>query len=177
MVKLLLGKTPEDAKNEIWTILRSLEAKWLEKSGPIVAALISGQMSREAGMEALEAIMDELEEEARDRLASALDSCWDFSTAPGGPVGLLLEGLDGEAWKLLLDGLGSVAVSLAVWLRDLATAYDFGKEARAARLERRAKELEVKATELEAAHPRRAERLRRRASRKESRAASLRGEG
>lgn len=152
-------------------VLLDLETVWGERSAPILADILSGKVTLDEGTALLGEVVEDLEEMARDRLVSALDAAWDFSAAPDGPLGLLLEGMDSLAWEGLLEVVGSVAAPLVVWVRDLLTLDEMEKEGRAQKLLARAVALEQQA---DAADEGRADRLRARARRKRERAQRLR---
>lgn len=173
-IKLLPGADPKAAAEQLRAVFSEAEAQWMAGSAPVVAGVLSGKLRAQDAGEQLADAAEDLEDQILDRLPQVMDSFWDFSAYPGGPVGQLLEGLDGEFWGAVFSLAGPVVGSVARWFHDLLILDELERERRAARLTDRAAEMRAEASRVDdLGRERRARALRRRAARKEERAAGL----
>ena len=176
MIPMLAGANPKAAAEKLRSIFHNLQAKWLAETGPIMADFLSGKISNEEAAEAFQDVAEDLEDEFLDHLADVADAFWDFSAYPGGPLGQLLEGLDGDFWDGLFSSVGSIVGPLARWVHDLLTLDELERARRVTKLQNRAQVLLAEATEMESeGRTGRAKPLGRRAQRKLDRAGRLVG--
>ena len=163
------GIRPDVARQAIQEFLHGWADQHFQETTSIAGEMISGKITLEEAQTRTLAVLEETEDRFRDELPEVLDRLFDFSAAPGGPVGAALEALDGPFW----EGFFGLAAEAGKWISKAFTVDDLDRKGLAARLSAKALELEGKATEVEAKAPRRAEHLREVAGRKRARSQKI----
>lgn len=163
------GIRPDVARQAIQEFLHGWADQHFQETTDIAGKMISGEITLEEAQTRTLGVLEETEDRFRDELPEVLDRLFDFSAAPGGPVGAALEALDGPFW----EGFFGLAAEAGKWISKAFTVDDLDRKRLAARLSARAGELEQKATEVEPTNPRRAAHLREVAGRKHERAQKI----
>lgn len=163
------GIRPDEARQAVQDFLHSWADQHFQETTSIAGEMISGRITLEEAQTRTLAVLEETEDRFRDELPEIMDRLFDFSAAPGGPVGATLEALDGPFWQ----GFFGLAADAGKWIVQAFTVDDLDRKRIAARLSAKALELEQKATELEDSNPKRAEHLRKVAGRKRTRSQGI----
>jgi hypothetical protein len=171
LIPLRSGVDPAAAREAVSTFL----SEWTERHWDVyqetAGAMVQGKITLDEAQQKMLEDLEDSQDEFAQKLPEVLDKLWDFSRAPGGPIGATLEALDGPFWESFLG----LARDGAKWIVETFTVDDLDRKKVAKRLTARAEKLEHRAAELAdgGASPARVAHFHRVASRKRKRAARL----
>lgn len=169
IIPLRPGVYPDAARQAVQEFLQEWADAHYAETLSIAGEMASGKITLEEAEERTVAVLEETHDRLRDELPEVLDRLWDFSAAPGGPVGAILEALDGAFW----EGFLGLAREAGKWVVDQLTLDDLDRRRIVTRLVVKASELERRATEIQAERPKRAAHLQVVAARKRRRAEKI----
>jgi hypothetical protein len=171
LIPLRSGVDPAAAREAVATFLSEWTESHWDTYLSTAGAMVQGKITLDEAQQKMLEDLEDSQDEFAQKLPEILDRLWDFSQAPGGPIGSALEALDGPFWESFLG----LARDGAKWLVETFTVDDLDRKKVADRLTARAVLLELRAAEIAdggGSIPRVAH-LRRVAARKRDRAATV----